>query len=278
MKRINALLDEPLETLHWGKGIKSFPSNCEINFRDVDFTYGDYPVLKKLNLYFPSKKMVAIIGPSGGGKSTIFKLIERLYEPNNGKIHLSNNGLNEYNLSLLRKNIGYVSQDIPILDGAIRDNMLYGAQREFGIQELNKVLVQANMYQFVHSLEDGLDTRVGERGIKLSGGQKQRIAITRVLLKSAPIILLDEATSSLDPESEGIIQACIGQLANNKTVIVIAHRLSTVINADKIYVIDNGEVIGEGSHQELYCDNHFYKDFANKQLINNMFEKQIDTI
>ena len=209
--------------------------------------------------------MTALVGHSGAGKSTIINLLPRFYDPQEGSISIDNQQINEINLNSLRKNISLVSQDVILFDDTIKNNISYanpGASNE-NIEEACK---NAAAIEFIEKLPKKFDTMVGENGVRLSGGQKQRISIARAILKKSPIILLDEATSSLDADSEEIVQKAINNLTKNKTTIVIAHRLSTIHNADKVFVLKNGGIVNSGTHDFLIKNCKEYKSLYEKQL------------
>ena len=220
---------------------------CNLTFH---YEKTDTDVLRDINISIPAHKTVALVGESGAGKSTIASLIPRFYEPQSGKITIDGVDIMGLKQRFLRENIGIVQQTAFLFDSTIRDNILYG-KPDATEQEVIDAADKAKILDFILSLPDGFDTLVGERGVKLSGGQKQRISIARVFLKNPPIFIFDEATSALDSESESLIQASLELLSKGRTTIVIAHRLSTVKNADKILVLKDGKVIEEGTHQEL---------------------------
>ncbi|MNZ96898.1 Multidrug resistance ABC transporter ATP-binding/permease protein BmrA [compost metagenome] len=196
--------------------------------------------------------VTAIVGPSGSGKTTLFSLLERFYLPQGGRITLGDESIETFSLRSWREHIGYVSQDSPMIAGTIRDNICYGAKREVSDEELRKVARMAYADSFIDELPQGFDTDVGERGVKLSGGQRQRIAIARALLRNPKILMLDEATSSLDSHSETVVQQALNNLMQGRTTMVIAHRLSTVVGADQIVFIEKGKVTGKGTHEHCY--------------------------
>lgn len=233
----------------------------------LSYNYPDKePVLKNLNFTIPPNQVTAIVGPSGSGKTTFFSLIERFYQPQEGAILLGNQDIQNFSLLSWRKQIGYVSQESPIIAGTIRDNITYGLEREVSDEEINRVIKMAYADQFIENLEGGILTEVGERGMKLSGGQRQRIAIARAFLRNPQILMLDEATSSLDSKSEQVVQRALEELMKGRTTIVIAHRLSTVIHSDQIVFLEQGEITGIGTHQELYATHALYKEFSDQQL------------
>lgn len=225
-----------------------------IRFEDVSFGYGDTSssdklVISELNLDIPAGKTLALVGPSGGGKTTLCNLIPRFYNVTGGKITLDGVDISDITLDSLRSNIGIVSQNVFLFDGTVRENIAYG--KEVSDEELILAAKRANIHDFICTLDNGYDTEVGERGVKLSGGQKQRIAIARVFLKNPKLLILDEATSALDNATEMQIQASLEELSRGRTVIVVAHRLSTVKGADEIVVIDTRGVVERGTHEEL---------------------------
>ena len=239
----------------------------QINFESVKFDYSDdhQGILKLINLNIPGKKMTALVGHSGAGKSTILNLIPRFYNVSEGDIKIDGQSIYESTIFSLRKNISLVSQDTTLFDDTIRNNIAY-AFPSASDEEIIKAAKFSFADEFIEKLPNKYHTLIGENGIRLSGGEKQRLSIARAILKKSPIILLDEATSSLDAETENKIQSAINFLTKGRTTIVIAHRLSTILNSNKIYVIDNGSVIGEGNHEELLKTSDVYKNFYEKQI------------
>ncbi len=241
-----------------------------IKFENVNFEYSDnVPVLKNINLEVKKFETVALVGNSGGGKSTIVNLIPRFYDIKSGSIKIDGTDIRDFTLSSLRQNISEVFQDNFLFSGTIRDNILMG---DFNAseEEIDNAIKLAHLDEFIEHLDKGLDTVIGERGTSLSGGQKQRVAIARAILKNAPIIILDEATSALDNKSEAIVQKALENLMKNKTVFVIAHRLSTIKDADRIVVVNNGELVEAGSHDELMqIENGQYKALYDMQFRNS---------
>ena len=222
-----------------------------IDFKNVNFEYEpNTPVLKDFNLHVNKGETIALVGNSGGGKSTVVSLLPRFYDVTTGEIDIDGIDIRKFNLDALRQNISFVFQDNFLFSGTIKDNILMGNENATEA-EIEKVITMAHLDEFAHSLEKGLDTYVGERGTTLSGGQRQRVAIARAMLKDAPIVILDEATSALDNKSEAIVQKALDNLIQNKTVFVIAHRLSTIKNADRIAVVDEGRLAELGTHDEL---------------------------
>jgi subfamily B ATP-binding cassette protein MsbA len=251
----------------------SLPLNIEkgnITFNKVYFSYPStsHHAIKNIEIDINGGDFVALVGHSGSGKSTIFNLLTRFYNTEEGKILIDNQDINNVTISSLRKNISFVSQDVVLFDDTIYANIAYA-----NLSASKKDIINAAEYaaasEFISDLPEKYETIIGENGFKLSGGQKQRISIARAVLKDSPIILLDEATSSLDSESENQVQSAIINLTKNKTTLVIAHRLSTIMRADKIFVLNNGEIIDTGKHKELLNKSSIYK---------NLYEKQIETI
>jgi len=241
-------------------------SNLDIEFKDVSFSYqADKSALHNVSFLASSGTMTALVGPSGAGKTTITNLIPRLYDLNSGTIKIGGIDIRDFTLESLRSQIGLVTQDSYLFNGTIKENLLY-AKNEATDQEIIEACKAAYIHDFIMKLPEGYDTVVGNRGIKLSGGEKQRISIARVLLKDPAIIILDEATSSLDTVSEYYIQSAIQVLLKNKTSIVIAHRLSTIMAADHIIVLQNGQIVEEGEHEQLLLENGLYRDLYNKQF------------
>jgi len=229
-----------------------------LEFRKVNFSYPsrpEIPVLSNLDFTIKPGQKVALVGQSGAGKSTIVQLLMRFYDRNQGEIRLDGNPLEKVDLQHLRKNIGIVPQEVLLFGGTIEENIRYG-KPSASLDEIKVAAEKANAWQFIQSFPDGLQTVVGERGVKLSGGQRQRIAIARAILKNPSILVLDEATSSLDSESETLVQQALDRLMENRTTIIIAHRLATVRKADRIFVIQGGRITEEGTHQELIESDH----------------------
>ena len=242
-------------------------SNAQIEFKNVYFSYpkNNEETLKNISLIMPGKKMTALVGLSGAGKSTILNLIPRFYNIDEGKIIIDNQIINDVKINSLRKHISLVSQDTTLFDETIFKNIAY-ANSNASKKEIEEAAKFSFADEFIQKLPQKYETMIGENGVRLSGGEKQRISIARAILKKSPIILLDEATSSLDAETEDKIQKAINFLTYGKTTVVIAHRLSTILNADKIFVIDNGEVIDQGNHKELLGTSQVYKNFYDKQI------------
>ena len=242
-------------------------SNCEIKFVECNFQYNksENLILKNLNMKISGGKMTALVGHSGAGKSSILNLIPRFYDCNSGDITIDGKSIYSVKLEELRKNISIVTQDTTLFDDTIKNNILY-ANLNATDDEIEEASKKSFADEFIKKLPNKYDTIIGENGIRLSGGEKQRISIARAMLKKTPIILLDEATSSLDAETENKIQEAITLLTKNKTTIVIAHRLSTILNSNKIFVVDNGEISDEGTHEQLLQKSSIYKNFYEKQI------------
>lgn len=264
-QRVQDLLKEPEES--FTDGDNESVTDQTVAMEHVDFAYDDDgPVLHDVNFEAKPNSVIAFAGPSGGGKSTIFSLLERFYQPTSGKITIGGKDVANVNLKDWRSQIGYVSQDSAIMAGTIRHNLTYGADKTYADDELWHVLELAFADKFVHEMPDGLDTQVGERGVKISGGQRQRLAIARAFLRDPKILMLDEATASLDSESEAMVQKALGELMKGRTTLIIAHRLSTIVDADDIYFIENGHVSGHGKHQELMTELPLYREYVRIQF------------
>ena len=255
--RIAELLDGEEEEYNGSKSLEQLDNN--LIFEDVSFGYGEKQVLSNISFKVPYGKTTAIVGESGGGKTTILSLIQRFYEPNSGEIKFGNTSIKDFNLKEWRNIFSYVSQDSPLLSGTIKENIMYGVEREVSEEELIEVSKIANLLEVINIFPNGFETQVGEGGCKLSGGQRQRIAIARALLRDSQVLLLDEPTTNLDNQSEKSIQEAMDNLLKDRTTIVIAHDLSTVKDANQIVVIDSGEIKGIGSHDELLKTNEIYK-------------------
>ena len=267
-KRIYEIIDQKNEIYHDKNAPSLKLKNASIEFKNISFTYPDGTrALKNLSAKIEGGTKIGLVGVSGSGKTTFLNLIPRFFNLKNGSILIDNQDINDINLNSLRKEISLVSQDIILFDDTIRANILYG-NKLASDQDLIKACKFAAAQDFVEKLPNKYETVIGENGIKLSGGQKQRLSIARAILKNSSIILLDEATSSLDSESESVIQKAIENLTKNKTTIIIAHRLSTVMNCDKILVFDNGRIIEEGKHEFLVNNSLTYKKLYEKQIIN----------
>nr|WP_236698605.1 ABC transporter ATP-binding protein [Pediococcus argentinicus] len=263
--RVRELLSQPEEALDLGHDIDTEGKDLAMN--DVSFAYSDdAQVLHHVNFEAKPNTVTAFAGPSGGGKSTIFSLIERYYTPAKGQVTIGGQDISGVNLTDWRSQIGLVSQDSAIMSGTVRHNLTYGLEGEYSDEELWNVLQMAYAEDFVREMPQQLDTEVGERGVKVSGGQRQRIAIARAFLRDPKILMLDEATASLDSESEAMIQKALTKLMKDRTTLIIAHRLSTIVDANQIYFIENGTVTGHGNHQELLDSHPVYKEYVENQF------------
>ena len=273
-KRFLEIMDETEENEYEGSKILENVKG-DISFKDVTFSYNDSKtILNHISFDINHGEKIALIGPTGGGKTTICHLIPRFYNITSGEIKIDNQNINDFTLESLRKNIGIVQQDVFLFNGTIKENILYGNENATDEQVI-EASKKANIYEYICSLEDGFDTVVGERGVKLSGGQKQRISIARVFLKDPKILILDEATSALDNTTELLIQNSLNELSKGRTTIIVAHRLSTIKNATKILVVSNGSIIESGNHDELINKKGIYyqlymlqfKDVKEKDLL-----------
>ena len=266
-KRVLPIIDHKSSIIEKSSDKDLKIDKANIEFKDVSFKYEtkNDSILNSVNLKINGSKMTSLVGHSGAGKSTILNLIPRFYDCNKGDVRIDNQSIYEVKLSSLRKNISLVSQDVTLFDDTIKNNISY-ANLESTEEEIKKVAELSFSSEFIENLPNKYDTLIGENGVRLSGGEKQRISIARAMLKKSSIILLDEATSSLDAETESKIQKALQLLIKNRTTIVIAHRLSTILNSDTIYVIDKGSVVGSGSHKYLLENSDTYKNFYDKQL------------
>ncbi|CAM2750205.1 ABC transporter ATP-binding protein [Weissella confusa] len=264
-ERVQALLAEPEEDLT--SGVDVDVEGQTLAMSHVDFAYDDSKkILSDVSFEAQPNTVVAFAGPSGGGKSTIFSLLERYYTPTAGEVMIGNHDVSDVNLANWREQIGFVSQDSAIMAGTIRHNLTYGLTGEYSDDDLWRVLGLAFAEKFVRDMPAGLDTEVGERGVKVSGGQRQRLAIAREFLRDPKILMLDEATASLDSESEAMVQKALESLMKGRTTLVIAHRLSTIVDADKIYFIEQGTVSGAGTHKELVANHELYREYVDTQF------------
>ena len=267
IERFAEIMDEEPEIRDSENAVEIKNVRGEIEFRDVCFSYvkGEKTILNNLNLHLKEGENLALVGPSGGGKTTLCNLIPRFYEAESGEILLDGKNIKDITLHSLRSNIGVVAQDVYLFSGTVYDNLIYGKE-DATMEEIIEAAKQAGAHDFIMSLPDGYDTYIGERGLKLSGGQKQRLSIARVFLKNPPVLLLDEATSALDNESEKLVQESLERLAKGRTTLTIAHRLTTIKNADKIVVLTEDGIAEQGSHSELMQKdgiyNHMYSMYA----------------
>jgi len=266
-KRIYEIIDQKNEIYNDENAPSLKLKNATLEFKNISFTYPDGThALKNLSAKIEGGKKVGLVGISGSGKTTFLNLIPRFFNLKHGTILIDDQNINNINLNSLRKEISIVSQDVILFDDTIRSNILYGNASASDDEIINACKFAAAQ-EFIEKLPNKYETIIGENGIKLSGGQKQRLSIARAILKDSPIILLDEATSSLDSESEAVIQKAIENLTKNKTTIIIAHRLSTIMNCDKILVFDSGQIVAEGSHEFLVNNSLIYKNLYEKQII-----------
>ena len=270
-KRILPIVDMEVQ-------INSNENSKSLNFKDgnilfnnINFSYKsnfENKVLKDISAEFLGGKMTALVGHSGSGKSTLLNMIPRIYSPNEGNIQIDEQDISKINLNSLRKEISIVDQNITLFDDTVLNNIKY-ANPDASLEEIYEAADNAMCKDFIENLDNKYETRIGENGVKLSGGEKQRLSIARAFLKKSKIILLDEATSSLDSETEEKIQSALNKLILNKTTIVIAHRLSTILNSDKIYVVDQGKIIDSGNHEDLLSSSNVYKNFYERQIKQN---------
>jgi subfamily B ATP-binding cassette protein MsbA len=266
-KRIYEIIDQKNEIYNDKNAPSLKLKNATLEFKDINFTYPDgTQALKNLSAKIEGGKKVGLVGISGSGKTTFLNLIPRLFNLKQGTILIDDQNINNINLNSLRKEISLVSQDVILFDDTIKSNILYG-NPSASADEIVQACKFAAAQDFIEKLPNKYETIIGENGIKLSGGQKQRLSIARAILKDSSIILLDEATSSLDSDSEAVIQKAIENLIKNKTTIIIAHRLSTIMNCDKILVFDNGQIVAEGTHEFLVNNSLIYKNLYQKQVI-----------
>jgi ATP-binding cassette subfamily B protein len=264
-ERVLEILDEEPEVKEAPDATELGRVQGKIEFRNVDFRYVDnIPVLKDISFVVNPGETLALVGPTGVGKTTIASLILRFYDPQSGTVLIDDQDIRGVTLESLRRNISLVSQDVFLFNGTVKENILYG-RRDATDEEVIAAAKAANAHDFILELENGYGTKVGERGVKLSGGQKQRISIARAILKDAPILVLDEATSSVDTQTERLIQEALNKLKKNKTTVVIAHRLSTIQEADQIVVIKEGEILEQGNHVELLQKKGFYSRLCKAQ-------------
>lgn len=264
--RIQEMLQMPEEDQTSGESVALDGKTLDVDHVDFEYEKGQ-PILQDVSFEAKPNTVVAFAGPSGGGKSTIFGLLERYYNPDKGEIKIGDTTVNGVNLTNWRSQIGLVSQDAAIMAGTIRYNLTYGLDGEYTDDQLWNVLEMAYAKDFVSDMPDGLDTQVGERGVKVSGGQRQRLAIARAFLRDPKILMLDEATASLDSESEMMVQKALEKLMHNRTTLVIAHRLSTIVDADQIYFIEKGQVSGHGTHKELINKLPLYREYVENQMM-----------
>ncbi|MGF1636165.1 MAG: ABC transporter ATP-binding protein [Cyclobacteriaceae bacterium] len=263
-ERIFTIIDTSPQISDNPKAIELQGMEKEISFKNVQFSYDKEPVLKNINFTIQKGKTIALVGPSGGGKSTIADLVPRFYDPDKGGVYIDDKSLKEYKVESVRKLMGIVTQESILFNDSVFNNIAFG-QKNIQIEAVEKAAKIANAHDFIMQMEHGYQTLVGERGSRLSGGQRQRISIARAVLKNPDILILDEATSALDSESEMLVQDAIFNLMKNRTSLVIAHRLSTIQHADEILVVKDGEIVERGNHQELMSLNGLYQKLITMQ-------------
>ncbi|HBI92583.1 MAG TPA: multidrug ABC transporter ATP-binding protein [Terrisporobacter glycolicus] len=257
VEKVNTVFDTPVMNV---EGSEIIPKNYDINFDNVSFSYENRKVIDNMLFNIPQNTTTAIVGPSGGGKTTICNLIARFFDVDKGKITLGGNDIRRYKLDSLLKNISMVFQDVYLFQDTVANNIKFGSNNA-SREDVIKAAKKASCHDFIINLPNGYDTVIGEGGTSLSGGEKQRISIARAMLKDAPIIILDEATANVDAENEKQLQDAIEELTRNKTIIMIAHRLKTVRNADQILVVDDGKIVQRGDHHSLIKEEGIYKQF-----------------
>ena len=270
-EHLSGLLDEAEEERSERGSVPAL-EGC-LRFESVRHSYGDdRDVLRGFDLEIPVGKVTALVGPSGAGKTTVLSLLERFYAPDSGRIVVGGEPLAQMALEPWRRRVGYVSQEAPLLAGSVRDNLCYGLARPPSAAQIDRALRAARADRFVAELSEGLETEVGERGVKLSGGQRQRLALARAFLVDPEILMLDEATANLDAESESAIRDALAELMHGRTTVIVAHRLSTVVFADQIAVVEAGTVTGRGRHHELLASHDVYRDLVERQ---RLFEPEV---
>ncbi|MDN3020245.1 ABC transporter ATP-binding protein [Paenibacillus sp. BSR1-1] len=264
-ERIIAIMDSLEEKDNADHPVQNVHQTITVDHLNFSYKNGE-EVLRDVSFSVEAGKVTAIVGPSGSGKTTLFSLLERFYQPQSGDMRLGEQSINDFSLQSWRSQVGYVSQESPIISGTIRDNICYGIEKTVEDADLHRVAKMAYADQFISELPNGYDTEVGERGMKLSGGQRQRIAIARAFLRDPKILMLDEATSSLDSKSEMVVQQALQNLMKGRTTLIIAHRLSTVIDSDQIIFLEKGKMTGGGTHEHLLQTHSLYREFAEQQL------------
>ncbi|ERS92469.1 MULTISPECIES: ABC transporter ATP-binding protein [Staphylococcus] len=266
--RISEILNEEVEANKLG--IDKVPSSGTLSFENVSFKYQKNLILNNISFAVPNNSITAIVGPSGSGKTTIFKLIQRFYDIDNGSILYNGININNFYLREWRAKIGYVMQNNPMMNGSVKENLLYGTKRpSITLKQIQYYTKLANCHDVIMNLDDGYETLIGEKGNKISGGEKQRIDIARNLIKEPDILLLDEITSNLDSNSEIMIQEALTKFSKDKTLLIIAHRLSTIKKAHQIIFLDEGEITGVGNHTFLMRNHKKYREFVEGQMLNN---------
>jgi subfamily B ATP-binding cassette protein MsbA len=267
-ERVFAIIESETEKYDSPGAVDVSDFHKKIEFKDVSFKYNDESehVLDNINLTINRGEMVALVGLSGSGKTTLVNLVPRFYEISDGTIEIDSQDIRNLKLKSLRRLMGIVTQESVLFNDTIRTNIAYGLDN-VSDDKIIEASRSANAWEFIEKTENGLDTHIGERGVRLSGGQKQRLSIARAILKNPPILILDEATSSLDTESERLVQEAVDKLLQSRTVLVIAHRLSTIKNATKIVVLNESKIESIGNHEELYQNSRVYKNLYDNQLL-----------
>jgi ABC-type multidrug transport system fused ATPase/permease subunit len=264
LERVSALYDIILEE-DIGAGEKAERLRGEIEFKNVSFSYNDRePVLDQISFHIRPGERVAIVGPSGVGKTTLVSLILRFYKPSAGEIYFDGRPAEDYELGSLRRRIGYVSQSVLLTSGTVGENLRYG-NPEAGEEEIVRAAIVADIHDFIESLPGGYETEIGEKGVRLSEGQKQRLSLARALVKDPDILVLDEPTSALDSQTEKTIFQSLPSVIKNKSLFVVAHRLSTIMNADRIFLLDQNQLIAIGTHESLLQSNDYYRSIVAQQ-------------
>jgi subfamily B ATP-binding cassette protein MsbA len=266
LDRLNEILHAPVTVADNanGKQLESFKNAIE--FRNVSFSYNEHVILKNINLIVPKGKTIALVGSSGAGKSTLADLVPRFHDVTSGELLIDGINIKDYSVKSIREKISIVTQEPVLFNDTIANNISLGKQ-DASLQQIEDAAKIANAYNFISKKEDGFDNNIGDRGSKLSGGERQRLTIARAVLKNPPILILDEATSSLDTESERLVQDAINNMMQNRTSIVIAHRLSTIRTADEIVVLQNGSIVERGTHDELIIKDGFYNKLVQMQEV-----------
>ncbi len=250
MDRLKEILSADEKIIELDDALDKTSFDTSIELTNLSFSYDQQEILHQVNLSVPKGSLVALVGPSGAGKSTLVDLFPRFYDPTDGSITIDGVDIRRYKIDQLRALYGLVSQDVILFNDTVANNIAFGLPN-VSHDRIVEAAKTANIYDFIMSLPDGFDTNIGDRGVNLSGGQRQRLSIARAVLRNAPILLLDEATSAMDTESEKLVQEALDKMMQNRTAIVIAHRLSTIQHADRIYVMEEGRIVEEGTHDEL---------------------------
>ena len=261
MARAREILDTPQMTI---SGETITPENRDLGAENIEFSYEKRKVIDGVTVQIPEKTTTAIVGPSGGGKTTLVKLLARFWDPNAGRVTLGGRNVIEYDMDSLMENFSFVFQNVYLFHDTIANNIRFG-QPDAPMEQVIEAAKKACCHEFIEALPDGYNTVIGEGGASLSGGEKQRISIARAMMKDAPVIFLDEATANVDPENENDLMRAIRALTAEKTVIMIAHRLKTVKNADQILVVDHGKIVQQGSHEELMEEDGIYRSFISER-------------